>query len=387
MGGSAAADDERRHGAIGYDPMGGLSSNPGIDAISAHPKIIGGVDSDPGEFPYFTLLMRVDPIGKMWLSGGCGATLISSCYVLTAAHCVNDNLTDILGVYINAFEPFDWNRAGDYHVTTVSDVIIHEHFSKSTLRNDVALLKLEVCVDTSAFPPVELAPPGFPIDDVLKVIGLGWLEEENEDLVQVSTLQKADVPFVDQPTCAAKYTTSEFTVYDDMICAGHATTDACIGDSGGPLLHQRGVEGTSTVYQVGIVSWGEGCAKADRPGVYVSVPFFYEWVSQRVCSDIDTDQSVSLCTAGEFSSYTPSLDDGSSVSTPLCENRSGLLSVVVPVARSRQYRKYQCADMAPGEVAHKFCHQFVPSRDMTAYELCALSCNPECFVVDGDKTP
>jgi secreted trypsin-like serine protease len=59
-----------------------------------------------------------------------------------------------------------------------------------------------------------------------------------------------------------------------MICAGnlaHGGVDACQGDSGGPLVRR---DGNGQYVEVGIVSWGVGCARKGDPGVYAQVSTF-----------------------------------------------------------------------------------------------------------------
>ena len=56
-----------------------------------------------------------------------------------------------------------------------------------------------------------------------------------------------------------------------MICAGKAGKDSCQGDSGGPMVDSEGK-------QVGIVSWGYGCADEGYPGVYTRVSHYYDWI-------------------------------------------------------------------------------------------------------------
>ena len=58
-----------------------------------------------------------------------------------------------------------------------------------------------------------------------------------------------------------------------MICAGIGEKDSCQGDSGGPLVDVNR-------YLVGIVSWGEGCARDGYPGVYTEVAHFVEWIKE-----------------------------------------------------------------------------------------------------------
>jgi secreted trypsin-like serine protease len=88
-------------------------------------------------------------------------------------------------------------------------------------------------------------------------------------------LLKATVPFVSDATCQSSYGSD--LVPADMLCAGPLAggTDTCQGDSGGPMI--KTVNGTPV--QVGIVSWGNGCARRNYPGVYTEVSTFASAIS------------------------------------------------------------------------------------------------------------
>uniref|UniRef100_A0A670K6Q8 Peptidase S1 domain-containing protein n=1 Tax=Podarcis muralis TaxID=64176 RepID=A0A670K6Q8_PODMU len=102
------------------------------------------------------------------------------------------------------------------------------------------------------------------------------------DLPSPQTLQKLQVPIIDSKTCSALYRTNiadgpiPRVIKDDMICAGFAEgrKDACKGDSGGPMVCPVG----QSWVLAGIVSWGEGCAIENRPGVYIVLRYVFVWV-------------------------------------------------------------------------------------------------------------
>uniref|UniRef100_A0A8C9CIB9 Serine protease 22 n=1 Tax=Phocoena sinus TaxID=42100 RepID=A0A8C9CIB9_PHOSS len=96
------------------------------------------------------------------------------------------------------------------------------------------------------------------------------------------TLQKLKVPIIDSAVCSRLYWrgAGQDAITEDMLCAGYleGKRDACLGDSGGPLMCQ--VERTWLL--AGVISWGEGCAERNRPGVYISLAAHRSWVQKIV---------------------------------------------------------------------------------------------------------
>lgn len=110
----------------------------------------------------------------------------------------------------------------------------------------------------------------------LKVTGWGVVNEQGR---LPTNLQVVDVNLVLRATCIKNY--GENTIQPSMICAGvhNGGKDACRGDSGGPLVQM--VKGVSRV-QVGIVSWGIGCARPNYPGVYSNVAHLNSWIVSKM---------------------------------------------------------------------------------------------------------
>ena len=354
-------------------------------------RIVGGTTATKNEDPYFTLLLKQKTDGS-FVNGGCGGSLISNCHILTAAHCV-EATRKIDAVYVGAYQPFNGNPGVDYHFTTISEIISHPDYIPQTNQNDVALLKMDECLDTERFPPIELARNDRQLSrgQMFEVLGFGKLGES--DSTAVKTLRKVEVPFISLPDCKRKYNSTPYSVFDDMICAGfeQGGKDACKKDSGGPLVLPA--TNTTKRTQYGVVSWGYGCARANTPGVYASVPFHYDWIASKVCVDTDSDFDSFGCETNDDDDFVsgsalapglwdflndsinshsnPPTQPATSAPTPFCVNSSGSFTV--------GGQKFKCDHMAPGERGHDYCWSYDARIGQLGIDYCRASCHPQCL--------
>jgi secreted trypsin-like serine protease len=236
--------------------------------------IVGGQNASPGEYPAVADIT----FGAF----GCTGTLIAPDSVLTAGHC--GSITGGSGVGSPAAWPtalitvrIGGTTSGQGETVPVKSVTVNPNYLANK-GYDISILKLS---RNSTMAPVKVAGTSetglWSAGTPETIVGWGVTSEGGS---APSTLQEATVPVVTDSSCAAAY--SDFSAAT-MICAGYPQggVDTCQGDSGGPMFgHTAG----GVLRVVGATSFGEGCARPGKPGVYARVgdTILREWIRSKV---------------------------------------------------------------------------------------------------------
>ena len=253
--------------------------------------IVQGQVADPTAFQYFAL--TANDAYASTVDNVCGAALIHSDILLTAAHCQ--------GLFNYGAWMFNPTTKQFDRMMKIVEQWRHPNFNlmnNSYYNWDLLVMRLEEPV--LDIQPVALNnDPQVPsIDEVLKAIGFG-AREYGEELS--TSLLVGELQYMSPQLCENKILTVPIqgaAVGEELLCAGstEAGNSICLGDSGGPLVSNDGI-------LVGITSWTLQCKVDALPDGFARISAMYDWVQEKICQ-ISTDAPPS-CPAPDL---TPAAD-------------------------------------------------------------------------------
>ncbi|KAM3863014.1 hyaluronan-binding protein 2-like [Diretmus argenteus] len=241
-------------------------------------RIYGGLKPVPAALPWQVSLQVRHKGSRGLYRHICGGVLIDSCWVLTAGHCIMKNIDMQVSMGSSALDLVEPTE----QILEVEEAIVHENHRETptAVYNDIGLLKLRgrngACANETQFVKTACLPD-VPLPDGKECTISGWGVTE-ESAFGSNHLLEAQVLLINQAKCSERNIYG--TVLDNgMLCAGHLQggVDSCQGDSGGPLTCQR--DTSNVIY--GLVSWGDKCGMANKPGVYTRVTHFLDWIKSK----------------------------------------------------------------------------------------------------------
>jgi secreted trypsin-like serine protease len=244
------------------------------------PKIIGGRPAGLGQFPWQVSLQVTDQSNPL-RAHFCGGSIYNEKWIVTAAHCTYGLIPKEVAIVAGTIKLDSTSPR-----VAVDAIFVHHLYNRDRNHpdNDIALLRLQTPLTFGAqVRKIALISPAeetskLNAGTLLDVTGWGSTAEGGN---VVRDLQYVTVPYVERARCNRPLA-YDGQITDNMICAGVEVggKDSCQGDSGGPLAtRDTGVERLA-----GVVSWGEGCARPDKVGVYARVAKFKDWVERCVAA-------------------------------------------------------------------------------------------------------
>ncbi len=289
---------------------------------SARTKIVGGENARLPDWPGIASLRLHSDTGQV-SRYFCGAAAISERWILTAAHCLPDYVAQLTNPLRNSrgedhegrlevvLGVGDLRTANAQHVYPVEQVVLHERYRAAvdaafkmaeaeqaralesiapSQGDDIALIKLgrpwrgqlsrlslSATTDPEPSSSAQVRVAGFGYTKQQQLQRFGRSDGRGELYAGSAVLLETAVEAIRQNKCKGRYANA--SIGAGQLCAGleDGGKDSCQGDSGGPLIMN---DANGCPWQVGIVSWGEGCAERNAYGVYTRISHYADWIQK-----------------------------------------------------------------------------------------------------------
>lgn len=242
---------EARQGPLPYNFWQKMKHFP--PKLESDERISCGQSIDIAERPFHAFVLYYGSIR-------CSASIITPNAVMTSGSCCQGMNSGHASVRVGSSFA---SSQGDIH--DVQEIVVHPNYDDYNIANDICLLILKEPVTNPIAKPVSLPTDSVTIEDgaTLLLSGLG--------ITAGTGLVQLEVSFVSDEECFANYG-EDSIVADSMLCAIDLCDDLCNGHIGAPLTYNE--------VQVGIGSWGYGCANPNYPSVFTQVDGFLDFISE-----------------------------------------------------------------------------------------------------------
>ncbi|CAH2095035.1 unnamed protein product [Euphydryas editha] len=210
-----------------------------------------------------------------WLqswSQSCAGSIITSRYVVSAAHCFAGSS---FRPALRRIRAVSSNRNAGGVIVAVEAVFNHPSYGSYFYDGDISVLRLTTPLEySSVIQPTSIVAQNSAIPDNVPVVHAGWGTTQQGG-ISSPILRDVEIYTVNNTLCTQRYAQlgPAYRVTENMICAGVLDVggrDACQGDSGGPLYYGN--------ILIGVVPWGYGCAHTVYPGISTSVVPYTNWI-------------------------------------------------------------------------------------------------------------
>jgi len=249
--------------------------NPKVSPnINLNSYIVGGTLAKAHSYPWLVALYSED-------RQICGGSIINERWILTAAHCVASG--DPLKVKAGAHSL----KGKNVQFIKVGKQIFHEWYPDDdygNIFNDVAILKLEKPLKfNDNVQPICLPKSGIKLKNGQMFVVAGWGDLKEDAQTGSNVVRQLVVPKISDKVCDSYEFYNGALTRGTEFCCGYAAggKDSCQGDSGGPLMYKE----DGKWIQGGIVSWGFGCARAKKPGIYTNLPRYINWIEKHMADN------------------------------------------------------------------------------------------------------
>jgi len=253
-------------------------ARPSLDVMQASADvdlaIIGGTNASPGAWPWQLSQQR---LGTTW-SHSCGASLLSSRYALSAAHCVDGAATNVLRVIAGQHDRTSYTNT---QTANIASYKMHEQYNvgSASYANDIAILTFATTISVGGNVALATLPPNN--NDQFagaNCVITGWGRNSAASTLP-NILQQANITPITQTDCSNRIGRIG-TIWANHICVYDSTNTrgACNGDSGGPLNCPR----TGGYYVAGVTSWvvsSGGACQVSYPSVYTRTGSYLSWIA------------------------------------------------------------------------------------------------------------